>query len=381
MQSERVYILYGYIELLPVEAGFVIPVFEHEDDLYLQISKDEININDFELIPVHYKEIVTAKRASYQIVKGTGNDCLFAFKWNNEVWFYGYNNLFSSLSVVSSDNQADARLKECIIAFRNRYSMYNVDWNKITSVGDVEELHKVEAIESNAMHGRLKFKEGQGNLGETEKLVLTKQKVYEFSLKKKDFSCSIENGFTCSYRQSYVNKGRLIEENFHISIRLFYMRNDAGMVAEWVSKKHALLKYTSSGIRQILETYAMIAESDFAKSFIVLMNNQPVSNIDIYLATHHELSLYYDYRPGDFVIDLLVPSQKSRISNLIFFTLNAFLRYVFSFKEVKRIIMEVNVHDKGLRQVLEKTGFSNQRFIKSSCIYACTRHDFCHKTF
>src|SRR5215210_7887176 len=86
MKRNDKYNLYGYIEFVPIEAGFVTPVFTQSDKLYLEISSNN-KIEDFEIIPDNYREAIKIEVTNSKHELKQGDDCWYAFKWKETILY------------------------------------------------------------------------------------------------------------------------------------------------------------------------------------------------------------------------------------------------------------------------------------------------------
>jgi len=87
MQENQYYSLHGYLELFPVEIGFVIPVFNRNGQLYVEVVSDNI-IENFISIPDRYAKFLQVDRESSYYEAKKGDKCCYAFKSFQET-FYG----------------------------------------------------------------------------------------------------------------------------------------------------------------------------------------------------------------------------------------------------------------------------------------------------
>jgi hypothetical protein len=171
------------------------------------------------------------------------------------------------------------------------------------------------------------------------------------------------------------------ECGYSISIRPFCVRTDFPQAYEWISRTYEPHQWKTGGPgRQLEDTYRMMLESDLAQPFIILQNNQPVCLIDIYHGVFHELSLFQEMLPDDYVIQYILAPHKKNDKLLATCILQTCLHYFFSYKEVKRIISDPNILDIMMNEAMRQTGFRLINKLdtpnKRSNLYYCTLNSF-----
>jgi DNA-binding NarL/FixJ family response regulator len=117
MNGKNKYLLSGYIELLPIEMGFVTPIFSNGQQLFIQNIDSECIIVGFEQIPENIEYQIESSTCSIQV----GDKCLFAFKHEN-VQYDSYENLviFFNKQILQQDIKSN--VKECIYNFIDSYN-------------------------------------------------------------------------------------------------------------------------------------------------------------------------------------------------------------------------------------------------------------------
>ncbi|MGB8193500.1 MAG: GNAT family N-acetyltransferase [Chitinophagaceae bacterium] len=167
--------------------------------------------------------------------------------------------------------------------------------------------------------------------------------------------------------------------NFNISLRLLCINTDINFIYDWVNQDYARRFWQMDGHTptQLKELYHNIAQSDFAQSFVALLNNNPVCQLDIYHAMRDEVGTLYNARRGDYGIHLIMAPRQKTIAGLSGYVLQTFLEYFFSCEEVDRIIGEPDAENQGANKLVTKLGFQFRRKInmsyKTANLYTCTR--------
>ena len=159
-------------------------------------------------------------------------------------------------------------------------------------------------------------------------------------------------------KQDTVCSKEFPANGYSIAMRPFCLNTDFTFAYEWMRRAYApRIWQTNSAVKQLEETYSLMLQSDFAQPFVVLVNKTPICLADVYHGKHHELSLYYDLKPDDFVIQFLMGPRKKKEHALTACILQTCIEYCFSFSEVKRLISEPNVWDKDLNEAMVQAGF------------------------
>jgi len=131
----------------------------------------------------------------------------------------------------------------------------------------------------------------------------------------------------------------------------------------------------------VAASYVYTGDSDFARSFMVLLDNhKPVCQVDICNAVKDELNEYYPSSAGDYIIRILMNTHDKKIRPFQVSSLQTCLEYFFRFTEIEQIIAQPEADNKAYNELLVKAGFSFEDAIYSqysvSNLYTCTRQNF-----
>jgi RimJ/RimL family protein N-acetyltransferase len=153
-------------------------------------------------------------------------------------------------------------------------------------------------------------------------------------------------------------------------------------IFEWVNQEYAKRFWQMDGrpIRQLQQTYEYILLSDFAQSFVALLHDAPVCQVDVYHALQDEVSLLYDAQEGDYGVHFLMAPYTRPISSLSSCVFQTFLEFFFSYTEVNRIIGEPDADNVHANRLVRKLGFCFQKQVsmsyKTANLYICTNDSF-----
>lgn len=158
-------------------------------------------------------------------------------------------------------------------------------------------------------------------------------------------------------------------QGYHISLRRFCISTDMQAIHQWAWK-------TSSAAALLANSYAYTHESNFAKSFMVFMNDSvPVCETDICSSQQDDICDYYHAIPGDHVIRLLIHLQKKKDRQFYIDVLQTCMEFFFSDPAVVRLLIEPDVENERYNDLVIHSGFRFQQRIyqpyKASNLYYC----------
>ena len=168
----------------------------------------------------------------------------------------------------------------------------------------------------------------------------------------------------------------LPDRNLSISVRALCLATDVPVIYKWMTYQYTGPLLTRAvPPRELEESYSSMIESDFAQPFMGLVNDVPVCQVDIYKTLQDAISLYYDARPGDYGLQLVVAPLA--IQENIAILIRTCLEYFFSFPEVGRIIADIETKNEWTNTLFKRTGFRCIQKVKipykTANLYVCTR--------
>lgn len=174
-------------------------------------------------------------------------------------------------------------------------------------------------------------------------------------------------------KKEVVYSKRFQHPSFTVSLRPFCIPRDMPAIYSWAWK-------LSRAANTVAASYLYASNSDFARSYMALVNNRlPVCQVDICAADKDELGESYPTAPGDYIIRLLMNVNKTTIRQLHVKALQTCLEYFFTFPEVRQIIAEPETDNKLYNGLLQKAGFQfeNQVYNQyTTCnLFVCTREN------
>jgi hypothetical protein len=193
------------------------------------------------------------------------------------------------------------------------------------------------------------------------------------------------SGLTGIHNRLYAPPGPLLKQDTvfrkhyqahgcSISLRPVCILTDLPVIYNWAWKQ-------SEGAGLIAASYLYARDSCFARSFMVMLNNNlPACQVDICRVTQDDLCSFYKAQPGDFVIRLLTNPRTTIRREWQRLIIKACLEYFFSFREVERLLCDPEEENSLQQALLEQTGFRFRQKIwqpyKEARLYCCTRQSF-----
>jgi len=176
-------------------------------------------------------------------------------------------------------------------------------------------------------------------------------------------------------KKEIVYRKHFHHPSFNISLRPFCITRDMPALHGWI-------RNLSRAVNAVAISYLYADHSDFTRSFMALVNNNrvPVCQIDICSAEKDELYELYPASPGDYVIRLLMNTNKKTVRDLQIKALQTSIEYFFLFPEIRKIIAQPEIDNKLYNEILYKSGFQfedqmyNQYTLSN--VFVCTRESF-----
>lgn len=152
-----------------------------------------------------------------------------------------------------------------------------------------------------------------------------------------------------------------------MTIRSLDLYRDLDTVYNWVNQDYSKKFWQMDGSREFLfNTYYMILENPHAHSFIILLDGEPVGQIDLYQVLSDELKNHLSATSFDCGLHLLMlPPRKSR-KGLSIEVLKTFIEYYFSFSLSACLYAEPDINNRVANLLARKTGFQFEKIIQLS---------------
>src|SRR5687767_10907117 len=159
-----------------------------------------------------------------------------------------------------------------------------------------------------------------------------------------------------------------------LSLRPFCIPDDMPAIYSWAWK-------LSRAPKSVEASYLYASSSDFARSFLVLLNNRrAICQVDICVADKDELFDAYPTSAGDYIIRVLMNTNKKTVRPLHLKALQTCMEYFFMFPEIRQIMAEPEADNKVFNEILLKAGFQFEEQVYNQyavCnLLVCTRQSF-----
>jgi RimJ/RimL family protein N-acetyltransferase len=162
--------------------------------------------------------------------------------------------------------------------------------------------------------------------------------------------------------------------SYTLSLRPFCIPRDMPALYSWAWK-------LSRAADTVAASYQYASNSDFARSFMVMRNNRiAICQVDICAADKDELYDTYPTAEGDYIIRVLMNSNKKTVRPLHLKALQTCMEYFFLFPEIRQVFAEPEADNKAYNDILLKAGFQFEEQVYSQytlCnLFVCTRKSF-----
>jgi RimJ/RimL family protein N-acetyltransferase len=168
-------------------------------------------------------------------------------------------------------------------------------------------------------------------------------------------------------------------------LRSLILKKDVNILHQWVNEPYAKEFWQLDGPKSTLEsTYQSVLKNPDGHSFIGILDEQLVCQIDLYRLQSADLGRYVRHQYNDCGMHLLMAPAKFPVPQLSRMVMETFLRYYFSFSEAENLYAEPDIHNHKACKLLGKSKFSFVQNImltdKAASLYLITRKQF-HATY
>jgi hypothetical protein len=144
---------------------------------------------------------------------------------------------------------------------------------------------------------------------------------------------------------------------YHISVRpvSVYDDNDIHAINEWLSPGNS--HKAGLPVDQLRVFFILMGESTYAQAFMVLLNNNtPIGQFEVYQVLQDELKEAIDAGEGDYRLYVPVMPVIASHPDVTIHILQTCLHYFFSCREVDRVFWLIPENDKEKNKLAAKTG-------------------------
>jgi RimJ/RimL family protein N-acetyltransferase len=153
------------------------------------------------------------------------------------------------------------------------------------------------------------------------------------------------------------------------------------MIFNWVNKAYAQKFWQLKATRSVIENiYRGVLENPQAHSFIGLIGEKPICQVDVYAVAADELAEHIDAEPGDCGLHLLMCPPREMQKGWSHYALRCFQEFYFSAEQSGRLFAEPDQENYHANQLAMNTGFHFEKTIemsyKTANLYYMRREDF-----
>jgi hypothetical protein len=164
-------------------------------------------------------------------------------------------------------------------------------------------------------------------------------------------------------------------------LRSLNLKKDLNILYQWVNEPYAKEFWQLDGPKEQLQaTYQSVLKNPDGHSFIGLMDEQLICQIDLYRIQSADLGRYVRYQFNDCGMHLLMAPVKFPVPQLSRMVMETFVRYYFSFDEAENLYAEPDIHNNKACKLLGKSKFCFVQNImltdKAASLYLFTRKQF-----
>ncbi|HEY8894608.1 MAG TPA: GNAT family N-acetyltransferase [Niastella sp.] len=165
-------------------------------------------------------------------------------------------------------------------------------------------------------------------------------------------------------RREIMHTKHFFQSAFAVSIRPFVNHTDLPFVAK-MFHPHSIFSRINAAASAVAASYLYSGTSDFARSFVCLLDGNVVCSVDICEASKDELYDAVFLKKGDYVLRLLVPPKEKTDYRITAAALTTFMEYFFLFPEVVQLFIELCDTDKDMIELVQECGFRIYAFRNS----------------
>lgn len=166
-----------------------------------------------------------------------------------------------------------------------------------------------------------------------------------------------------------------------ISFRSLILKKDLNILHQWVNEPYAKPFWQMDGsIDQLKATYRAILKNPDGHSFIGLLDEELICQVDLYRVQAADLGKYIRCNPDDCGMHLLMAPLRNPVPGLSQLVMEVFMRWYFSFPQSQSLYAEPDIYNHKASRLLQKAGFGFVQNVmlsdKAASIYLITRKQF-----
>lgn len=169
-------------------------------------------------------------------------------------------------------------------------------------------------------------------------------------------------------------------EGYELAVKPLYPVRDIPTIHGWVNAPYALEYWQMPWSEEkLFRYYKTFLNSGAGYSLMFFIGDKPVAQINFYHVMSDEIKTFYDAKPNDYGIHVLMGRYKKPIARLSTNVVITCLYYLFSLS-VDRVIGNPDSSNKRANELAQRVGFqfikTVQMSYKEANLYRYTRVDF-----
>ncbi|MFW5970036.1 MAG: GNAT family N-acetyltransferase, partial [Halofilum sp. (in: g-proteobacteria)] len=144
---------------------------------------------------------------------------------------------------------------------------------------------------------------------------------------------------------------RYIEGCGNFTLRRMEPDADGECVHDWVNRPYA--RYwglSNTSVEEVRAAYREILAADHSTAWMGFHEGRPAFVLETYRAAGDRIAGYYDVRPGDYGMHILVGPPRQRIPGFTRHVFTVILEFLFSDPAVERIVVEPDVNNEAIHK-------------------------------
>ncbi|AEN67278.1 IucA/IucC family protein (plasmid) [Enterobacter soli] len=158
---------------------------------------------------------------------------------------------------------------------------------------------------------------------------------------------------------------------------------DIPLIHSWVTRDYARFwGMQQQSLNQVAEFYKTLTTAHYHAALIGCCNDQPICLIECYRASDDEIAKFYQVASDDYGIHILIAPVIQPIKDFSWQVFTFVMDYMFSRPEVRRLVVEPDVHNEKIHVLNKRAGFRYKHTIdmghKTAWLAFCLREDYQH---
>ncbi|UII19644.1 GNAT family N-acetyltransferase [Fulvivirga ligni] len=160
----------------------------------------------------------------------------------------------------------------------------------------------------------------------------------------------------------------------------FDVESESKYIHQWVNQDYA--KYwdmQNTSLDQVKSAYQEIVNGH-TQVFMAYYNNAPIFLLERYDPEQDLIGKYYDVKPGDAGMHILIAPPKSKIAHFTWHVFTTIMDFIFSDEKVNRIVVEPDIRNEKIHVLNKKAGFKYDKSLKlphkTAHLAFCTKSDY-----